>query len=857
MVYDYQCIYNFGVVPLRLPIIIQYRLDYIGLNGGIRGSAIFAKVVLLTLYVLYLVLVVARLKYTYDGHALGQVTPPGDTEFLIKFCLAASVIASWTALFYFLMALDGSGPFVIILYRILITDIPFFLVYYSIVLAGFASAISMLRVNAVGGVGIDFLNCVWELFQAALDMFKDLETITYDSVDEKFKSFYDFFITLYYLLVVLLLLNLLIGMVSYTYDLEKARSIPNVLLEKYNILCSEERYLRTWDNVGNVIKGFFKRTFFSNHQDYLEKSYIGFILKGLGLDGNGLHRFRNKYSMHSDAGNQIEIIDREEDWWTTETIESEDLTEGTNRDRNILLIIDPQIDFHENGGEGGEGSLCVLNSDKDAERIAKLIRGHEDESEGGHSQGTDTKCLYDLVDDILITQDSHYLNDIGHQNFWVSGIKKKDGELEAPIHPPPFTSITYNDVMMGKWLPTDLKYIHWVKYYTFMLEESQRKALAVAADEDDDDVGISKLTCTVWPDHCLIGTKGHAVVPTIHDAVLEWSKAKNLSAHYFPKGQSGLTEMYSAVRAEVPIPRLADEIKKAFDLHDFTATTNKDRKSIFYSAEELEEMEANFMLRQTNEEAGCKKLGLKYMFDERTIEKRIKDLKKLEKKAEDNKDAYFPLEDNASASLSASEMLAKLRKASVLDEDDTHEMTAHNKRLLSHIYHADKLLVCGQALSHCVNYTLRDIVKYWPKSRDKIVILKDAMSSVKGYEAEGKKFLSDMEYLGCTVTTVSDFMRKDSTPYVKKIEPQSGEGGIEGLITGENFIVGSTKVFFGDKFCKIVTMTPSVIVYTIPEQTHEVNESCSIRIVCNNIEQTHYKGSSEQLKYVYRKKTLS
>ena len=36
-----------------------------------------------------------------------------------------------------------------------------------------------------------------------------------------------------------------------------------------------------------------------------------------------------------------------------------------------------------------------------------------------------------------------------------------------------------------------------------------------------------------------------------------------------------------------------------------------------------------------------------------------------------------------------------------------------------------KLLVCGQALSHCVNYTMRDIMYHWDDAMSDLVLLKD------------------------------------------------------------------------------------------------------------------------------------
>jgi nicotinamidase-related amidase len=72
----------------------------------------------------------------------------------------------------------------------------------------------------------------------------------------------------------------------------------------------------------------------------------------------------------------------------------------------------------------------------------------------------------------------------------------------------------------------------------------------------------------------------------------------------------------------------------------------------------------------------------------------------------------------------------------------------------------DRLLICGQALNHCVNYTVRDIVNNWPKDEtSKIVILKDCASSAPGFEDAGELFLSDMKNAGLKVGTSDALFR--------------------------------------------------------------------------------------------------
>jgi nicotinamidase/pyrazinamidase len=50
-----------------------------------------------------------------------------------------------------------------------------------------------------------------------------------------------------------------------------------------------------------------------------------------------------------------------------------------------------------------------------------------------------------------------------------------------------------------------------------------------------------------------IGTTGHAVYPTINEAIQEWSEHTRRTIRYIHKGMNPLTEMYSAMCAEVPL----------------------------------------------------------------------------------------------------------------------------------------------------------------------------------------------------------------------------------------------------------------------------------------------------------------
>jgi nicotinamidase-related amidase len=126
----------------------------------------------------------------------------------------------------------------------------------------------------------------------------------------------------------------------------------------------------------------------------------------------------------------------------------------------------------------------------------------------------------------------------------------------------------------------------------------------------------------------LIGTDGHAMVENIREALNDWSDATGGSIEFVWKGQNLLTEMYSALEADVPVSK----------------------------------------------------------------------------------------------------------------------ETSFNQALQESLLESRKLLVCGQAMSHCVNYTLRDIVDKWPKERrNEITLLTDCASAVPGFEKAAEEFQEEMK----------------------------------------------------------------------------------------------------------------
>lgn len=300
------------------------------------------------------------------------------------------------------------------------------------------------------------------------------------------------------------------------------------------------------------------------------------------------------------------------------------------KSKNTLLIIDPQVDFHDGG------NLAIANSTQDAMRTAKLIRDN-----------------IDAIDEIFVTLDTHNKLHIAHSAFW-SNTPDGKGTGPAPFtflmhddaNPEDNTVYTFDGANIDKsktWYPKNSAHTKWAAEYSRKLCQ-----------------GENGFKLFIWPEHCIIGTPGHTVQKDINDALQEWcAKHADKVVKYVPKGMNNLTEMYSVIRAEVPV--------------------SPDT--------------------QTN----------------------------------------VPL-------------LTELGKSSIL-------------------------MVCGQAKSHCVNFSVRDIVMNFfgpgeehvrPGSAsgranvptkltpDDIWLIEDCMSSVGGFEESGELFIKDMKARGVAVKNSTD-----------------------------------------------------------------------------------------------------
>jgi len=90
--------------------------------------------------------------------------------------------------------------------------------------------------------------------------------------------------------------------------------------------------------------------------------------------------------------------------------------------------------------------------------------------------------------------------------------------------------------------------------------------------------------------------------------------------------------------------------------------------------------------------------------------------------------------------------------------DPKDESTQLNRRLIESLASADLVIVAGEALSHCVANTVRDIANNIAKEDiRKLVLLTDCASSVGGFEKLGADFVAELTSRGMQTSTSEAF----------------------------------------------------------------------------------------------------
>lgn len=91
-------------------------------------------------------------------------------------------------------------------------------------------------------------------------------------------------------------------------------------------------------------------------------------------------------------------------------------------------------------------------------------------------------------------------------------------------------------------------------------------------------------------------------------------------------------------------------------------------------------------------------------------------------------------------------------------EDHTDPLTKMNKDLLDILLENDEVLISGQALSHCVANTVRDIADVFSDADvKKMVLLEDTSSSVTGFDGLASAFVNDMVAKGMRISNTAAY----------------------------------------------------------------------------------------------------
>jgi nicotinamidase/pyrazinamidase len=165
------------------------------------------------------------------------------------------------------------------------------------------------------------------------------------------------------------------------------------------------------------------------------------------------------------------------------------------------MIIDMQYDFCS-----PEGTLYVNGAKEDVLRLADFISRNDERI--GH---------------IILTQDYHDVIDISHPAFW----EDKKGR-----HPEPFTGINLKKILAGSWQP---------RFHKGQAIEYIRKLETQG-----------EFPHTIWPEHCIKGSRGAAIADEIMEPVKNWAR-KGRIFDVVIKGTHPLTEHFGALKANVPV----------------------------------------------------------------------------------------------------------------------------------------------------------------------------------------------------------------------------------------------------------------------------------------------------------------
>jgi nicotinamidase-related amidase len=218
--------------------------------------------------------------------------------------------------------------------------------------------------------------------------------------------------------------------------------------------------------------------------------------------------------------------------------------------------IDVQVAFCQ-----PEASLFVPGAVEDTQRTLRWLYAHLDRITG-----------------LVFSLDTHRVFQIFHPAWW------EDAEGKPP---PPLTPIMAADLKAGRWRAT--RFPKESLTYCERLEAS------------------GKYVLTVWPYHALLGGLSHALLPSVMEASLFHSLARDTQTRFEQKGEEPLTENYSVLSPEVT--EIGEQKVGEFNRSLFDHLLSFDRVYVFGQAKSHCVLSTRMDLRQHIEATDRSKMG--------------------------------------------------------------------------------------------------------------------------------------------------------------------------------------------------------------------------------------------------------
>ena len=209
-----------------------------------------------------------------------------------------------------------------------------------------------------------------------------------------------------------------------------------------------------------------------------------------------------------------EVVGKAKEWAKKHQL----LVAANHKFRVALMVIDGQIDFCVPGQPLFVGGRSGTGAVGDNQRLCEFIY---------RNLGVITK--------IFATMDTHRGFAIFHPFFWVDGNKQ---------HPTSHTVISVADVEKGRWEINPAVAPDLAKGDYALLKRFALHYVRTLAEK-------GKYQLTIWPHYTMLGGIGHALVPSLEEALLFHLVALASLTEFEIKGGNPLTENYSVLVPEV------------------------------------------------------------------------------------------------------------------------------------------------------------------------------------------------------------------------------------------------------------------------------------------------------------------